>query len=152
MLRLAAGREAEPSAAIFGARTMQPTPEGGGRAGYDGHKKRKGSKMHLAVDTLGHLLALHTMPANEQERAHVAQLAEAVQEATGQSVEIAFVDQAYTGENAAEAARARGIPLEVVRVPDVKRGFLLLERRWVVERSIAWISRFRRLARDYERL
>jgi transposase len=152
MLRLAAGREAEPSAAIFDARTMQSTPESGGRAGYDGHKRKKGSKLHLAVDTLGYLLALHATPASKQERAQVAELAQAVQEVTGESVEVAFVDQGYTGVEAVQAAEGHGIHLEVVRLPETRRGFMLLARRWVVERSFAWMSRFRRLARDYERL
>ncbi len=152
MLRVAAGRQPEPRAAIFDARTMQSSPESGGRAGYDGHKRRKGSKVHMAVDTLGHLLALHATPANEQERAQIAELAEAVQEVTGESVEIAFVDQGYTGEETAQAAQGHGIRLQIVRLPETKRGFVLLPRRWVVERSFAWMSRFRRLARDYERL
>jgi transposase len=152
MLRLAAGREAEPSAAIFDARTMQSTPESGGRAGYDGHKRKKGSKLHLAVDTLGYLLALHATPASKQERARVAELAQAVQEVTGESVEVAFVDQGYTGVEAVQAAEGHGIRLEVMRLPETRRGFMLLPRRWVVERSFAWMSRFRRLARDYERL
>jgi transposase len=152
LLRLAAGRAPEPTAAILDSRTLQSTPESGDRAGYDGAKRRKGSKVHAAVDTLGHLLALHVTPADEQDRAQVADLAEAVQEATGQTVEVAFVDQGYTGAGAAEDAAAHGIRLEVVRLPDVKRGFVLLPRRWVVERNFAWAARFRRLARDYERL
>ena len=65
---------------------------------------------------------------------------------------MAYVDQGYTGENAAEAAQQHGIRLEVVKHPMAKRGFVLLPRRWVVERSFAWAARFRRLARDYERL
>lgn len=108
--------------------------------------------MHLAVDTLGHLLALCVTAANEQERAQVEALAARVQEVTGESVEIAFVDQGYTGEEAAADAAAHGIRLEVVKLPEAKRGFVLLPRRWVVERSFAWAARFRRLARDYERL
>ncbi len=108
--------------------------------------------MHAAVDTLGYLLALHVSPANEQERGHVGRLAQAVQEATGESVELAYVDQGYTGERPAEEAQARGISLEVVKHPEAKRGFVLLPRRWVVERSFAWASRFRRLVKDYERL
>ena len=152
VLRMAQGRNAEPTAAIFYGRTLQSTPESGGRAGYDGAKKRKGSKVHLAVDTLGYLLALHVTPANEQERGQVQQLAQAVQEATGHNVQVAYVDQGYTGEQAEEAAKAEGIRLEVVKLPGTKRGFVLLPRRWVVERSFAWAARFRRLARDYERL
>src|SRR5215475_6771931 len=97
MLRMADGREGQPTAAILDGRTLQSTPESGGRAGYDGAKKKKGSKVHLAVDTLGNLLALKVTAANEQERAQVAALAERVQEATGYNVVLAFVDQGYTG-------------------------------------------------------
>lgn len=152
LLRLVEGREAEPTAAIFDGRTLQSTSESGSRAGYDGHKRRKGSKVHMAVDTLGHLLALLVTPANEQERAQVSELAKAVQEVTNEHVEVAFVDQGYQGEEPAQAAEAQGISLEVVKLPEAKRGFVLLPRRWVGERSFAWLSKFRRLARDYERL
>jgi transposase len=152
VLRIADGRKESPTAAIIDSRTLQSTPESGARAGYDGAKRRKGSKVHLAVDTLGHLLALCVTAADEQDRAQVAELAKRVQEETGETVEIAFVDQGYTGENAAEAAEEHGIKLEVVKLPTAKRGFVLLPRRWVVERSFGWMSRFRRLARDYERL
>jgi transposase len=127
-------------------------PERGARAGWDGHKRRKGSKIHLAVDTLGHLLALHVTPAHAQERAQVGLLAEAVQDVTGETVELAFVDQGDTGPKPAAAAAAQGIQLTVVKLPNAQRGFVLLPRRWVVERSFAWTTRFRRLARDYERL
>ena len=152
LLRLAKGRQAQPSASIFDSRTLQSSPESGERAAYDGAKRRKGSKMHMAVDTLGHLLALHVTPANEQDRAQVGQLAKQVQEATGQSVEVAFVDQGYTGDEPERAAAVEGIQLIVVKLPEAKKGFVLLPRRWVVERSFGWMARFRRLARDYERL
>jgi transposase len=151
VLRLAAGRNEEPSAAIFDSRTLRSTPESGTRAGYDGAKRKRGSKLHLAVDTLGHLLALHVTPASADDRAEVGRLAEAVQEATGDSVDIAFVDQGYTGAKPAAAALARGIELEVVKLSEAKRGFVLLPRRWVVERSFAWATRCRRLVKDYER-
>lgn len=152
MLRLAQSRNAQPSATIIDSRTLQSTPESGARAGYDGAKKRKGSKVHAAVDTLGHLLALVVTPANEQDREQVAALAQAVQEVTGETVEVAFVDQGYTGDQAAEDAQGHGIHLEVVKHSEAKRGFVLLPRRWIVERSFGWAARFRRLARDYERL
>jgi transposase len=152
ILRIAEGRKEKPTAAIFDSRTLQSTPESGGRAGYDGAKRRKGNKVHLAVDTLGHLLALCVTAADEQDRDQVAELAKRVQAETGETVEIAFVDQGYTGENAADAAAEHGIKLEVVKLPTAKKGFVLLPRRWVVERSFGWMSRFRRLARDYERL
>jgi transposase len=150
--RFLSERNIEPSAAILDGRTLQSTPESGSRAGYDGAKKKKGSKVHVAVDTLGNLLALKVTAANEQERAQVAELAQKVQEVTGNTVEVAFVDQGYTGEDAAQQAAAEGIKLEVVKHTEAKRGFVLLPRRWVVERSFGWAGRFRRLARDYELL
>ena len=152
ILRMAQGRNAEPTVVILDSRTVQSSPESGARAGYDGAKRRKGSKVHVAVDTWGHLLALHVTPANEQDRAQVEELARQVQEVTGHNVQVAYVDAGYTGEVAEEAAQGEGIRLEVVKLPDAKRGFVLLPRRWVVERSFAWATRFRRLARDYERL
>ncbi|MCR0985019.1 IS5 family transposase [Roseomonas populi] len=152
VLRLAQGRAEEPSAAVLDSRTLRSTPESGARAAWDGHKRTRGSKLHLAVDTLGHLLALHVTPANADDRSAISTLAEAVQDATGESVNLAYVDQGYTGERPAQAAAAHGITLEVVKLPEAKRGFVLLPRRWVVERSFGWFARFRRLARDYERL
>lgn len=152
MLRWADRRHGEPTAVILDSRTLQSTPESGARAGFDGHKKRKGSKVHAAVDTLGHLLALKVTAANAQDRAQVSALAQAVQEVTGQNVELAYVDQGYTGEQPAADAAAHGMKLEVVKHHEAKHGFVLLPRRWVVERSFAWAARFRRLARDYERL
>src|SRR6266436_3951440 len=92
VLRVVAGRAAQPSAVILDGRTLQSTPESGHRAGYDGYKRKKGSKVHAMVDTLGHLLALKVTPANEQDRAQVAALAQAIQEVSGQNIQVAFVD------------------------------------------------------------
>jgi transposase len=136
-------RAPQPRAAILDGGMPQSIPESGGRAGYDGHKRRKGSKVHLAVDTLGQLLAVVVTASNEQDRAQVGALAEQIQEATGDTVEIVFVDQGYTGDQPAAAAQAHGIRLEVVKLPTAKRGFMLLPRRWIVERSFAWMARFR---------
>ena len=152
LLRLAAGRSAQPTAAILDSRTLPSTPESGARAGYAGAKRRPGTKVHIAVDTLGHLLALHVTPASEQDRTQVGELAAQIQEVTDEHVELAYVDQGYTGEQAHAEAAAHGIQLEVVKLPTAKKGFVLLPRRWVVERSFAWAPRFRRLVRDYERL
>jgi transposase len=152
VLRVCAGKAVLPSAVILDGRTLQSTPESGHRAGYDGAKRKKGSKVHIAVDTLGHLLALKVTAANEQERDQVGELAAKVQEVTGDHVQLAFVDQGYTGERPVEAAKSQGIDLMVVKLPEAKRGFVLLPRRWVVERSFSWAARFRRLAKDYERL
>ena len=88
------------------------------------------------MDTLGHLLALCVTAASEQDRAQVESLARAVQEETGQSVQLAYADQGYTGEEPAQAAAQNGIALQVVKLPRAKRGFVLLPRRWVVERSL----------------
>jgi transposase len=152
LLREFAGRKGQPTAVCIDSRTLQSTPESGARAGYDGAKRRKGSKVHIAVDTLGHLLALSVTPADQGDRAQVEALAQDMQQVTGGTVEMAYVDQGYTGPTAAEAAQSHGIRLEVVKHPMAKRGFVLLPRRWVVERSFAWAARFRRLVRDYERL
>jgi transposase len=152
LLRMCEGRCPQPSAAILDSRTLQSTPESGKRSGYDGAKRKKGSKIHAAVDTLGHLLALHVTPADKQDRSQVKKLAREVQKVTEQSVKLAYVDQGYTGEQPATDASKKGIELHVVKLPEAKRGFVLLPRRWVGERSFAWMARFRRLAKDYERL
>lgn len=152
LLREARDRAPESRAAILDSRTLQSSPESGALAGYDGYKRRNGSKVHLAVDTLGHLLTLLVTPANEQDRAQVTELAERIQAVTGEMVEVGFVDQGYTGASPAADAAAQGIRLEVVKLPEARRGFVLLPKRWGVERSNAWMARFRRLARDYERL
>jgi transposase len=152
MLRWSMGRADQPTAVIIDSATRQSTPESGHRAGYDGHKRREGSKLHAAVDTLGELLVLHVTPANAGDREQVAALAADIQAATGQTVEVGFVDQGYTGAQAEADAAAHGIRLEVIKLEAAKRGFVLLPRRWVVERSFAWAARFRRLAKDYERL
>ena len=93
-----------------------------------------------------------TLRRPAQDRAQVADVAAAVQVITGQHVVVGYVDQGYTGDAPAQAAAAHGIRLEVIKHTEAKRGFVLLPRRWVVERSFAWAARFRRLARDYERL
>ena len=147
-----AGRGPHPTAVILDGTVLQSTPESGPRAGYSGHKRKKGSKLHLAVDTLGHLLALRVTPADVDERAEVAALAAEVQAVTGGTVALAYVDQGYRGDAVRTDAAAAGIAVEVVKLPEAKRGFVLLPRRWVVERSISWMRRFRRLAKDYERL
>jgi len=151
LLRVAAGRGPEPSAVILDSRTLQSTPMSGERAGYDGAKRTRGSTIHIAVDTLGHLLALRVTPADAQDRAQVAALLSEVQEVTDNRVEVAYVDQGYTGAEPAAEAALRGVELVVVRLPQAKRGFVLLPKRRVVERAFAWLAKFRRLARDYER-
>ena len=151
VLRMAAEREPEPSAVILDSRTLRSSPESGARAGYDGAKRKKGSKVHLAVDTPGHVMALSVTPADVDDRTEVGRLTATAQALGERHVEKAFVDQGYNGPNAQAAARAHGIELAVVKAPDAKRGFVLLPRRWVVERTFAWATRCRRLVKDYER-
>jgi transposase len=137
LLRLGEGRKLQPSAAIFDSQSLQSIPGSGHPAGYDSHKRRKGSKVHAAVDILGHLLALYVTPANTQGRTQVAQLASSVQEAPGEQVTVAFVDQDYTGEAAEDAAQNHVIQLQIIKLDEAKRGFVLLPQRWVVERPFA---------------
>jgi transposase len=147
VLRVAQGHHALPSAAMFDSRTLQSTPASGTRAGDDGATRRRGSKVHRAVDTLGHLLALHVTAANAQDRSQVHTLAEKVQEVTGDAVELAYVDQGYTGAQAAQAAEAHHKQLAVVKLPEAQQGFVWLSKRWV-ERRHAWAARLRHLAWD----
>jgi transposase len=106
----------------------------------------------MVIDTLGHLLALHVTSANKHDRDQADELARRPQEVTEQSVELAYADQGYTGDRLAEAAEMHSIALEVVKLPEAKRGFVSLPRRWAVERSFGWLPHFRRLARDHERM
>lgn len=151
MLRLEAGCKAEPSAAVLDSRMLRSTPESGEQAGNDGAERNQGSKLHMAVDTPGYLLTLHVTPAKADDRAPVEHLAKAVQAATDDSVEIAFADQGYAGDKPATAARRQGIELEVVKLTEAKRGFVLLPRRRIVERSFAWVTGLHRLVKDHER-
>ena len=134
---MAQGRAPEPTATVLDSRTLRSTPESEARAGYDGARRKKDSKVHAAVDTLGHLLTLRVTPADEQDRTQVDELARSVQEATGESVELAYVDQGYTGEQPATEAEAHGVIIEVVKNPNPTWGFVLLPRRWIVERDFA---------------
>lgn len=114
----------------------------------------------MAVDTLGYLIGLHVTAANEQgprgNPSQVYELAEQGQEVTGDAVKVAFMDQGYTGDDAQQMAADHGIQLIVIKLPEAKKGFVLLPKRWAVaprgDPSFAWTVHFRRLAHDYERL
>ena len=152
LVRAAAGRRPQPSTAIVDSRTLRSPVESGARAGVDGNQRVRGSKVHAVVETMGTLLAVAVTPANEAERREISALAQRVQEVRGETVEGLDADAAYTGEVTAAAAQEQGMRLVVVQRPEGSHGLVLLANRWVVERSFAWVSRFRRLARDYERL
>ena len=108
IIRVSEGRRGQPSAVVLDGRTLQSSCESGVCAGYDGYKRRRGSKVHMAVDTLGQLIAM--------------------------TVKLAWADQGYTGEQARQDAQASEIDLQIVKLPEAKKGFVLLPRRWVVER------------------
>lgn len=95
--RMATDGPPTPTATVIDSRTLQSTRESAGRAGYDGAKPRMGSKVYLATDTLGYLLTLQVTPADQQDREQKAKLAQTVQEVTGGTVEVAFVDQGIHG-------------------------------------------------------
>ncbi|WP_082086015.1 transposase [Komagataeibacter europaeus] len=118
------------------------------RVGYDGGKHKKGSELHMAVDTLGHLLPLHVTPANRDDRAAAGCLAAAIRMATDDSVEQAYVDLGHIGKKPVEAARVHDITFEVMRLSKARRGCVRLTRRWVVERSFACVTGRRRVITD----
>jgi len=109
VIRVVQVRQSQPSAIVLDGRTLQSSCESGPCAGYDGYKSKRGSKIQMAVDTLGHLLAVHVTPADEQERAQVGVLCDAVQQVTGETVKLAWADQGYTGDNSQQAVQTHGI-------------------------------------------
>ncbi|MBB5443147.1 MULTISPECIES: IS5 family transposase [unclassified Paraburkholderia] len=152
VIRVAQERRGQPSAVIFDGRTLQSTCESGPRAGYDGYKRKRGSKVHMAVDILGQLLAVHVTPGQRAGARAGRGTGAAGSAGHGPDCQGSVRRPGYTGEEPAQAARDEGIELQVIKLPEAKKGFVLLPRRWVVERSFGWLNRFRRLARDYERL
>ena len=147
-LRRAAGRDGQPTAAILDSRTIQSTPESGAAAGYDGYKRRKGRKVHVAVDTLGHLLALLVTPANAQDRAQVAPLAAAVQEATGEHGRAGLRRPGLHRRGTATAAAAHGHASwgRQAAGGQARLRAALLAAPLGGRALFAWAARFRRLA------
>ena len=137
MYKRLARERPQPSTAIVDSRTLRSTVASGARAGVDGNQRVRGSKVHAVVDTMGTLLALAVTPANETERRQISALAQRVQEVTGEQVEVLYADAASTGAETAAAAQEQGMQLVVVQRPEGSQGFVLLPKRWVVERSFA---------------
>ena len=155
VIRRAAGRDPEPSAAIVDAQSVHESAEGvvpAATSGYDSHKNVNGRKRHLLVDTLGLLIAVAVTPASAQDRAGAAVVLKRARARGRRRLALVWGDQAYNGDWGHWAARELGITVEVVLQPKDQQGFQVLPRRWVVERTHAWITRRRRCARDYERL
>jgi putative transposase len=147
--RIAAGREPEPSLAMVDSQSVKTTSVGGPK-GFDSGKKTKGRKRHLVVDILGLLLVVFVTTASVQDR---DALPRALREAraASSSVEVALVDGAYNGAVVDEASRETRIRVEVVKRAEGVKGFQVLPKRWIVERSFGWMNHWRQLAKEYDR-
>ena len=143
-----AGREASPTAGIVDSQSVRTT-ESGGPKGYDAGKKVDGRKRHILVDTLGLLLVLVVHTADIQDRDRLALVCRRLRRRCPW-LRLIFADGGYQGETAACAAAQEGLRLTIVTREPGTRGFAVLPRRWVVERTFAWLGRDRRLAKDFE--
>lgn len=151
-VREAAGRERQPSLAIIDSQSVKTTAVGGAHA-FDGAKKVNGRKRHILVDTMGNLLSVVIHAANIGERDGAKVLLAQLPEPLWQRLEKILADGGYDGEAfAAWVEEDYGIVWEVVMRPSGSKGFVLLPVRWVVERSFAWLGRYRRLSKDFEML
>ena len=150
LARQAAGRDAQPTAAIVDSQSVKTT-ESGGPHGYDAGKKINGRKRHVLVDTQGFLLRGIVHPASIQDRDGLAPLLHRLRHRFP-FLGLLFADGGYQGEVAALAARQEWVALAIVKRSDRATGFVLLPKRWIVERSFAWFGRNRRLAKDVETL
>jgi putative transposase len=160
--REAEGRQAEPSAAIIDSQTVRATGVGGRARGYDAAKRTAGRKRHILVDASGLILLAHVHAADLHDRLGAQALVSQADPSAFPRLELVWADGAYAGTFARWLEAKRGWRVEVPRhrdrhlwrygLEEKPKGFQVIPRRWVVERTFAWLSRSRRLARDYERL
>lgn len=144
------GRKAQPSAAILDSQSVKTT-EAGGERGYDAGKKVNGRKRHILVDTVGNLIDVVVHAANIQDRDGAKLLFEKLSEAIIEHLQKVWADGAYRGQLIDWVQEHLHILLEIVQSEADQQGFQVLPKRWIVERTLAWLGRYRRLSKDYER-